>query len=244
MKNMKKKKVLKKKYKILFMNFFLLLFFLIFLYSTYRGVQILYYSNQSITTQKEIVEEVTKVDEETEDTTIDFKRLKEINSHVVGWIQIPDTHINHPILKTTNNSYYLNHDIYNHYNINGSIYMNYQNDPNFTDANTILFGHYTHSTEMFSDLKKIYDENRKNVTITIYREEEKITYTVYQMYVTDPDDEEPLNIGKSLFEKEDFNIDLKNDEIRQTLTLSTCYNNGAKRLIIHAYRNLEAPKEE
>ncbi len=181
----------------------------------------------------------------TKEITIDIKKLKEINSDVVGWIRIPKTHINYAIVKGKDNSYYLNHDIYKNYNINGSIFMNSSNQSDFHDFNTILFGHYTYRSDMFSDLLKIYQNKiklTKKDTIYIYTETKKYEYVPYSIYVTDPYDSKPLNRNKRFFNKteRDFNIDLSKQNITNTLTLSTCYNNDSKRIIFHSYLKQES----
>ena len=40
---------------------------------------------------------------------VDFKGLKSLNEDVIGWIYIPDTEINYPIVHTADNDYYLDH---------------------------------------------------------------------------------------------------------------------------------------
>ena len=58
---------------------------------------------------------------------INFENLKNINSDVVGWIKIENTEINYPIVKTTDNDYYLHRDINKEYNTCGWIFMDYKN---------------------------------------------------------------------------------------------------------------------
>ncbi len=238
------KRKLKKKYKNYFVYIILLSLIFIFVCSTYKFISIIYFRNKSQELNKKLAKEVVEVDKKTKEISINIKKLKRINHDVVGWIRIPKTHINYAILKSKDNSYYLNHDIYKKYNINGSIFMNYANRYDFSDFNTILFGHYTRSLDMFSDLKKIYDKkikfNKKN-KIYIYTKDKKYEYIPYSMYLADANDAKPLNIGKSFFRKteKDFDIDIKKKKVRQTLTLSTCYDNNSKRVILHAYLKTE-----
>lgn len=239
----KKKKIkLKKKYKIFLLNVTLIAFVILFLYSTYNTFKIIYYSKKSDKEIIELIDQVMVVDEyeeegkKIEETTIDFSKLKFINNDVVGWIEIPNTNINYPILQAKDNKYYLNRDINKKYNINGSIYMNFKNRSDFTDNNTIIFGHYTHKTSMFTELKKIYEgAYGKEIKIDIYTEEGKSEYQIYSAYITSPNDATVLNTETSYFERSDksFDIPEKGDK---TLTLSTCYVNNSKRLIIHAIK--------
>ena len=237
-----KKLKLKKKYKILLLNIALITLGIIFLYSTFNTFKIIYFSQKS---DKEIVELIDKVitieeyQEEGktfEETKIDFSKLKSINNDVVGWIEIPNTNINYPILQTKDNKYYLNRDINKKYNINGSIYMNAKNSADFTDNNTIIFGHYTHKTSMFTELKKIYEgEYGKDIKINIFTEEGTSEYQIYSAYITDPNDATVINKETKYFEHSDKSFAEPNNK-EKTLTLSTCYVNDSKRLVIHAIK--------
>ena len=62
----------------------------------------------------------------------DFAALGEINSDVVGWIQIPNTKINYPIAQSGDNSYYLRHMFNKEYNAGGGIFLDYRNSSNFS----------------------------------------------------------------------------------------------------------------
>lgn len=84
--------------------------------------------------------------------SIDFNKLKQQNDDVVGWIFSKNGVINYPILQGKDNSYYLNHLISGKKNINGSIFMDYSANPNFRDANTIIFGHSMDNGSMFRTL--------------------------------------------------------------------------------------------
>ena len=139
----------------------------------------------TLSDNKKIKEEINKIKEEViiepdvpeendddndDETTeyklpMDFSKLKSINSDTVAWIKVDNTNIDYPIVKTTNNIYYLNHSFYKTSNINGWIFENSDNSSNFTDENTIIFGHNTNGYTMFSEIKNIYNGELGN---TIY----------------------------------------------------------------------------
>lgn len=238
---------MKRKYQIYILNTMIAILIGVFLFSTYRFIRISYYKESNKKTNNKIIKEVvipndSSNDENKEDGEfkIDFAKLKEINSDVVGWIYIPGTKINYPIVKRKDNWYYLNHDIYKKYNIMGSIFMNAWNQSDFSDSNTILFGHNNHQDSlMFTDLKEIYDGVLGNeLTIYIYTEKETYTYQIYSVYLASPSDETPLNMKANFFDhtEREFIYD-KSDSVK-TLTLSTCYKDSSQRIIVHASRNV------
>ncbi|MGN0339404.1 MAG: class B sortase [Lachnospira sp.] len=80
-----------------------------------------------------------------------------INSQLAGWVNIPGTVVDYPVLKGGDNDYYLKKGFYNEYNPNGSIFMDYRNS--YNDINMIIYGHNTSDGEMFSCLTQYMDEN-------------------------------------------------------------------------------------
>lgn len=89
---------------------------------------------------------------------VDFQSLQEMNSDVVGWIYIPGTHINYPVVQGTDNDYYLNRLFTKQWNSAGSIFMDYRNAPDFTDWHTIIYGHQMNNRTMFNDLRLYEDQ--------------------------------------------------------------------------------------
>ena len=47
---------------------------------------------------------------------INFKSLKEKNSDTISWLKVNGTDIEYPVVKTTNNDYYLTHSFDKSYN--------------------------------------------------------------------------------------------------------------------------------
>ena len=101
--------------------------------------------------------EVEKSSEENSAFTflqVDFESLQSINSEVIAWIQIPALDISYPVAKGTDNAYYLHHMINGETNKSGSIFMDYHNQEDFTDRNTIIYGHNMRDGSMFGTLEK------------------------------------------------------------------------------------------
>lgn len=88
----------------------------------------------------------------------DLNMLRQENEDVVGWITIPDTKVSYPLLQWTDNQFYLKHTWKQTPNANGSIFIEHQNSPDFTDFNTIIYGHNMQSGAMFGSLRKYKSE--------------------------------------------------------------------------------------
>lgn len=84
----------------------------------------------------------------------DLEALRQENEDVVGWITMPETPINYPLMQWTDNQFYLKHTWKQTPNANGSIFMEWQNSRDFTDFNTIIYGHNMTGGVMFGSLRK------------------------------------------------------------------------------------------
>lgn len=86
---------------------------------------------------------------------IDFAGLKAVNPDVIAWIQIPALDISYPVVQGKDNAYYLHHLFSGESNINGSIFVDCHNQPDFTDQNTIVYGHNMKNGSMFGTLDAV-----------------------------------------------------------------------------------------
>ncbi len=84
--------------------------------------------------------------------SVDFEALLEECADVIGWIYCPDTPINYPIVQAKDNDYYLRRLLDGTWNMAGSIFMDYRNAPDFTDFNTVIYGHNMKNNSMFTSL--------------------------------------------------------------------------------------------
>lgn len=89
--------------------------------------------------------------------TVDLEALRAINSDIVGWIYCEGTPINYPILYGETNDAYLRRDFEKNYNVAGSIFIEAQNSADFSDVNTILYGHHMDDGSMFAALESWQD---------------------------------------------------------------------------------------
>jgi len=105
-----------------------------------------------------------------------YRNLIAQNSDYVGWIRIPDTTINHPVVKANDNSFYLHRGLDKKFDIRGTIFMDYRDHVDNLCKNTILYGHNNLDSTMFSDLEKYKD-------IEFYKQHPVIEFnTIYHNY--------------------------------------------------------------
>ena len=92
-----------------------------------------------------------------------FEELQKINSDVIGWLKVNDTHINYPLVQCDNDDKYMNTNAEGKYSLSGSIFLHADNNPHFTDFNSIIYGHHMEKNMMFGDVgnfvKKRYFDN-------------------------------------------------------------------------------------
>lgn len=92
---------------------------------------------------------------------IDWDYWQNVNPNVKGWINIPGTNIDYPIVQASesNPTYYLTHDIYGSYNYHGIPYLSYHcsQDGLLGSKNTLIFGHSLLDGTMFSQLTNFID---------------------------------------------------------------------------------------
>lgn len=135
----------------------------------------------------ELVVSTTAENNEIEEEQVpDYSALIEENSDLVGWITVPNTEINHPVVKYTDNDYYLNHSFEKKYDYRGAIFMDYRNDSANLDSNTIIYGHNAYDTTMFSELVQYEDiEFYKNSPVIEFNTlEANYKWKIYGVFIT------------------------------------------------------------
>ena len=121
--------------------------------------------------------------------SIDFETLFEINPDIVAWLYIPGTPISYPLLHGSDNHFYLTHTFDRKANALGSIFLDYRNDPDFADFNTIIYGHNTRDDAMFGSLKRFKEQAYadENGVIHILKSGlsgEALVYEIFSVYET------------------------------------------------------------
>lgn len=113
---------------------------------------------------------------------IDFEELWAINSDVIAWIRVPGTDIDFPVMYSKDdNRYYLEHNIYGEEIISASIFVEYYNHADFSDFNTVIYGHNMNDGSMFGQLHRYEDRGffDANRTVYIYLPDKTLTYEIF-----------------------------------------------------------------
>lgn len=112
------------------------------------------------------------VPQEIYESPIDFAALQAQNSDVYAWLDIPDTEISYPILQhSTDNAYYLRHDIDGNRSSDGALFTEDYNHTDFEDPVTIVYGHHTYNGTFFGTLQNYYEDAeqfRQHQKIMVY----------------------------------------------------------------------------
>ncbi len=178
---------------------------------------------------------------------LDFTALKEINADITGWIYIPAIELSYPVVKTSDNIFYLEHSFEKENSIYGALFMDFEDPINWSGYNTFIFGHNMKDGSMFGSLKRFMREKgllASDPFIYVYTEDEILIYEVFSMYVAE-DGSQRYRIVRDR-EDADLYVDEARDlttftpneyieNIQNIISLSTCYGAAGttQRLLIH-----------
>lgn len=186
----------------------------------------------------------------------DFKELLEINEDVKGWLTIPNSNIDYPVLQNPEDEeYYLTRDINREKRKAGSLFLNYKSSIERNTQNLVIHGHNVKEDYMFHRLrnfKKYIDYYKERPVITFHTLYEKAKWKIFSVFVTNGsskteelfdftksefrDSSEFLNFVYQLKARSIYQIDTVDiNEEDQLLTISTCsYELNNYRLVIVA----------
>ncbi|MDL2252778.1 class B sortase [Ruminococcaceae bacterium OttesenSCG-928-I18] len=180
---------------------------------------------------------------------VDFDALWELNPDMRAWIVCEDTAINYPVAQSEDNSYYLKRLFDGTVNNSGCLFVDYENAGDFSDRNTIIYGHNMRDGSMLSELTQYqaqayFDEHPDMLLVT---PDGGYVVELFSAFIVSPDesgsDTSPWRLawetdadytewltamqGRSVFQ-----IDAELSKADRVLTLSTCINNGRDRFVV------------
>lgn len=89
---------------------------------------------------------------------IDFDALLKLNQDIIGWVRFEEPEIiNYVIVQSEDNDYYLRRNLQGEYSSFGTLFMDRYNDSDFSNANSVIYGHNMRNGAMFGGLKKYED---------------------------------------------------------------------------------------
>ena len=180
---------------------------------------------------------------------VDFEALRETGPDIIGWLNLPDTAINYPVTQADDNEYYLRHLYDGTYNKTGCLFADYENQEDFSDRNTIIYGHNMRDGSMFATLNE-YDEQSYydgHPQMYLVTPDGGYVVEIFTAFVAKPSesgsDTSPWRLsfkddgayttwlsemaGRSVIE-----TDVTVTSSDKVLTLSTCTPGGASRFIV------------
>ncbi len=181
---------------------------------------------------------------------IDFDILYGVSKDIYAWVEIPETKLAYPVVQhPKNNSYYVRRSVNGKYDVSGCVFSENYNSRDFTDKNTVLYGHYMFDDSKFGTLlnysDKEYFEHHQNVYV--YTPDKVLEYKIFAAVPFSTrhvlrsyrgDDAHERFIGDVLAVKDpravidkSVEIDHETDKI---LTLSTCMKTSSKRFLVLA----------
>ncbi len=111
--------------------------------------------------------------------------LRAQNSDLAGWITIPNTRIDYPVVHTTDNEYYLTHSFDHSFLQAGTIFIDYRNSKNLSENyNTVIYGHNMLSGAMFSCVSDFFSRTyfNENRYIYIYTDDGIYVYKTFSIF--------------------------------------------------------------
>lgn len=212
-----------------------------------------YYKVNNVYTnlRENAVIEKTIKNQNKKEKVIDWNKLKAINENIVAWLYIPGTGVDYPVIKATDNDFYLNHDIYGQSSIYGSIYLDqrYYHMENINEVdNIIIYGHNMGhwNTSMFGKLMKYKEQDyySKHKDIYLYTPTENSTYKVvdvvrttvsnkWYQFTTLSGSELSLDELKNCLDKDAlYQCKQLKESSNKFITLSTCDYDGNYRILV------------
>lgn len=152
----------------------------------YREIQVRELENSEEEQESESTSESADVEKEETGSSVklpvNIPEIQKEMPHVYGWIEIPGTKVDYPIVQhPDDNSYYLDKTPDGQSNQEGSIFSESYNKKDFSDPVTVLYGHNMKNGDMFGELHRYEDRDffREHRTIHIYTEKKMLEYEVF-----------------------------------------------------------------
>ena len=179
--------------------------------------------------------------------SVDFAELQKKNSDTVAYLKVNGTNINYPVVQTTDNKFYLNHAFDKTLNSAGWVFMDYRNNANELQDNTIIYAHGRTNSTMFGSLKNVFKNNwfanTDNYVINLSTPTQNTLWQVISVYQIPTETyyltssfgtkESFQNFLDTIMSRSKYDFKTTVDTNDKILTLSTCANSSDK-VVLHA----------
>lgn len=197
----------------------------------------------------------TKITTEKTERMLQVEALKKENEDIIGWLEIPNTKINFPVVQGTDNQYYMTHTYKKEESKDGSIFLDKDYNWDLPSSNLLLYGHNNKNGNMFQGLLNYKQESYYNehpdirfTTLTDDSEYEIISVFLSRVYYTNENNVFRYYYFINAENEEQYNYYIEESKKaslydtgktakygEQLLTLSTCeYSQGDGRFVIVA----------
>lgn len=129
--------------------------------------------------------------ETAKDGRINFTVLQEENPEIWGWLYIPGTDIDRPLLQSaTSDTYYQDHMADGQEGETGALYIEIPNQTNLCDFNTVIHGKDQKEGDLFYELHKFEEPDffNEHEALYIYTPDNVYTYSIYAAYYDEGSD--------------------------------------------------------
>ena len=87
-----------------------------------------------------------------------FGELVALNPEVFSWLTVYGTNIDYPVTQGGDNMKYVNINAEGEYSLSGSIFLDCGNSKDFSDFNSVIFGHHMEKQTMFGEIGLFSDK--------------------------------------------------------------------------------------
>ncbi len=175
---------------ILIVFILLIIFSLIYIFNYYYDMYKIYKESNllnEISIDTDIIPEEESdepiVQEKTE-RMLKLEELQKQNSDIVGWLEIENTNINYPVLQSSDNDFYMNHNSKKQYSSGGSIFLDKDYNWDTPSSNLLMYGHNIKTGSMFHNLLKYKNEEfyNEHPTIRFTTNKDDSTYEIIAVF--------------------------------------------------------------
>lgn len=178
---------------------------------------------------------------------VNLQELKKINPETIGFLKVNGTNINYPVVQTNDNDYYLTHTFDGSKNGGGWVFLDYRNNINQLQDNSIIYAHGRENETMFGSLKNVLQKSwqteKENHVIYLSTENKNFLWQVFSTYKIPTEtyyltsefgsEENHQKFIDTIIKRSNYDYHTSVSIEDKILTLSTCLNDEEK-VVLHA----------